>query len=177
MLHTQLAALALAVVAVTASGCGSSKSTTTTTAAQTAASTTATSSTTPTTIATGTPLSRAQWITQGDAICESTEDKVNALAARTSAEVIDALPQAAIYYASEAESLGKITPPKSMTHDWEQIVNDIHLFGEYTNIVSQNIKQHHVAFSNELRAKIAKLQANMIGTAKRDGFKWCSIGE
>jgi hypothetical protein len=177
MLHTQLAALALAVAAVTASGCGSSKTTTTTTAAQTTASTTTASSTTPTPVASGAPLSRAQWIAQGDAICERTQDKINTLAARNSAEVIDALPQAAIYYTTEVEDLSKLTPPKSMAHDWEVIINNIHLFGEYTTIVSQNIKGHRVALPNALRAKVAKIQTNIITTAKRDGFKECAIGE
>jgi hypothetical protein len=38
-----------------------------------------------------------------------------------------ALPQAGILYAVEAENLSKLVPPKSMAHDWEQIINDIHV--------------------------------------------------
>jgi hypothetical protein len=178
MLHTQLAALALAAMATAASGCGSSKTGSATTAAATTTSAiTSATATQPTKIATGAPLPRAQWIAKGDAICQGVQTKLETVHGRTSAQFSRALPQAGIYYAAEAESLSKLVPPKSMAHDWEQIVNDVHVFGEYTNVVVQNIKEHRVAFPNSLRAKVARIQANMIATAKRDGFKWCSIGE
>jgi hypothetical protein len=173
MLHTQLAALALAAMATVASGCGSSKTGSATTAASTSPTTTAP----PATVATGKPLSRARWIAAGDAICESTQTKVNALHGRTSAELLRDIPQAAVYYAAEAESMSKLVPPKSMAHDWETIVDDVHVYGEYTNTAIQNAKEHHGLLTAAFREKIAKLQASMIATAKRDGFKWCSIGE
>jgi hypothetical protein len=178
MLHTQLAALALAVAAVTASGCGSSKTGSTTTAAETTASTASTASvnTTPATIATGAPLSRARWIAEGDAICATTNDKFATLGARNNTQFLRALPQAAIYYTSESEDLSKLVAPKSMTHDWEQIVDDIHLTGEYANAVAQDIKANQQQSGVQLLRKAEELRKDTLHIAKRDGFKWCSLG-
>jgi hypothetical protein len=176
MLHTQVAMLALAVAALAASGCGSSKSGSATTAAQARTSTVSTTAAAPT-LATGAPLSRAQWIAAGDAICEGVQAKLNALKSRTTAQLERVLPQAAIYYAAEAESMGKVVPPKAMARDWQQIIDDVHLFGEYTSIAVQNINEHHEKFTPSFSAKVASIQTNMIATAKRDGFKWCSEGE
>jgi hypothetical protein len=166
--------LSLAVAALAASGCGSSKTeSTTTAAAQATASTTAAAPT----ITTGAPLSHAQWIAAGDAICEGVQNKLNALKSRTTAQLERVLPQAAVYYAAEAESMVKIVPPKAMAHDWQQIIDDVHLYGEYTSVAVQNIKEHHETLTPSFRAKVASIQTSMITTAKRDGFKWCSEGE
>lgn len=176
MLHTQVVMLVLVVAALTASGCGSSKTESTTTAAKTTASTVSTTTPTPT-IVTGAPLSHAQWIAAGDAICENVQNKLNALKSRTTAQLERVLPQAAVYYAAEAESMSKLVPPKAMAHDWQQIIYDAHLYGEYTSVAVQNIKEHHATLSPSFRAKVASIQTNMITTAKHDGFKWCSEGE
>lgn len=175
MLHTQVAMLALTVAALATSGCGSSK--TESTATTTTAASTNPATTTAPTVATGTPLSRTRWIAAGDAICENVQNKLEALKSRTTAQLKRVLPQAAIYYAAEAESLSKLVPPKTMAHDWEQIINDVHLYGEYTSTAVQNINAHHETLTPSFRAKVASIQTNMITTAKRDGFKWCSIGE
>lgn len=177
MLHNQVVMLALAVAALVASGCGSSKGGSTTTAAQATASTAASTTAAAPTVATGAPLSRTQWIAAGDAICEGVQNKLNALKSRTTAQLERVLPQAAIVYASEAENMGKIVPPKTMARDWQQIIDDVHLYGEYTSVAVQNIKEHHQTFTPSFRAKVASIQTNMINTAKRDGFKWCSEGE
>jgi hypothetical protein len=168
MLHTQLVALALVALATAASGCGSSKTGSTTTAASTSPAPTTTVA-----VATGAPLSRARFIAAGDAICENVQLKLNAL----HGQLLSSIPQAAVYYAAEAESMGKIVPPKSLANDWQQIIDDVHVYGEYASNAIQNAKEHHGTLSTAFRAKVAGIQANMIATAKRDGFKWCSVGE
>ena len=181
MLHTQLAALALAAAAVIATGCGSSKTESTTTAASTTTpSTTATTAattappvnTTPIKIATGTPLSHAQWISAGDAICASTAAKIAALGARTEATLILELPQAGTYYTAESEELGKLVPPKSMTHDWQLVVNNIHQLDGYAVQTAQYVKTTHKIGGPAL-AKAVQLETQTATITKRDGFKQC----
>lgn len=176
MLHTQLAALALAVLAASASGCGSSKtgSATTTTAAQATPTTPIT--TTPTKVAAGAPLARAQWIAAGDAICASTNDKFATLGAHNPGQFVGALPQAAIYYTSESEDLSKLVAPKSMARDWEEIVNDIHLTGEYADAVAQDVKEKQQQTASQMLKKAEALRKETLRIARRDGFKWCSLG-
>jgi hypothetical protein len=179
MLHTQLAALALTVTAIAASGCGSSKSGTT---ATTAASTTTAPTTTPApathsvTLATGKPLSRGRWIAAGDAICERTQDKIETLASRKTPEFAAHLPQAALYYLAEAEDLAKIVPPHSKANDWKQLVNDVYTFSQYTSEAIPYINAHG-KLSPTTIAQTAAIQRSMISIGTRDGFKWCSQGE
>jgi hypothetical protein len=178
MLHTQLAALALAAAAVIATGCGSSKTESTTTAASTTTpATTATTpppaNTTPAKVATGAPLTHAQWISEADAICASTAAKLSALSARTQAALALQLPQAAAYYTAESEELGKLVPPKPMAHDWTLIVSDIHLLSGYTDQAAQYIKTTHKIGGPAL-AKATRLEIQELATAKRDGFNQCA---
>lgn len=177
MLHTQLAALALAAAAVIASGCGSSKtesSTTATTAASTTtASTTATVPTTPAKVATGVALTRTQWIADGNAICQSTEAKFRALDAHTETQLASELPLAASYYTAQAEELAKLIPPKSKAHEWEQVVDDIHLVSEYTDQAAEYIKKAHQLHGPAL-AKASQLQKQVVATARRNGLTRCT---
>jgi hypothetical protein len=184
MLHTQLAALALAAAAVFASGCGSSKSESTTTVSATTPSTAATTttaaaavppvSTKAVKISTGTPLTHARWVAEGDAICASTDAKLASLGAHTESELASELPQAAVYYTVESEELAKLVPPKSMAHDWAQIVDNLHLFSVYTDQAAQYIKTAHKVESPAL-AKAVQTQKKVLITARHDGFKRCSL--
>jgi hypothetical protein len=179
MSRKQLTAITLALTAIAAAGCGSSKGGSTTTAASTTAATT--SATTPiatpaVTVATGKPLSRAQWVAAGDAICHRLQNQLASVTSDTTTQFERALPQAVVFYAATAEDLSKLIPPKAAAHDWQAYVNDIHLFGEYTNLESRELKKGQKVMAPAVRAKVAQLQTDMISRAKRYGFKWCSIG-
>jgi hypothetical protein len=185
MIQTKSAAFALAfaAAALVASGCGSSKSgstsagTASTPASATTPSTTPTVDTAPAKLASGAPLARAQWIAAGDAICQSTHAKLATLIAHTAAETKRDLGQVAIYYVAEAESLGKLVPPKPLMHDWERIVDDIHLYGEYAGSAVQDAAANHGTIPASKLASSSKLQAEVIAIATRDGFKQCSRTE
>jgi hypothetical protein len=175
VLHAQLAALALAATAIFASGCGSSKSSSTSSAASsTGAVTTPAIDTTPAKIATGKPLTSAQLIAQGDAICDSALTKLSAIAAKTKLELIRVLPQGALYLSSEAEGLGKLVPPASLSGDWAQIVNDIHTASEYLSRASQYYKEKQEKAAGESFLKANELNTQAKRIAKRHGFKVCS---
>jgi hypothetical protein len=169
MLFIQLATLTAATAAVVTSGCGSSK---TGSAASIAHATTPTTATVP--LAIGKPLTRAQLIAQGDAICASTNAKIKAISAKTNAEIINALPQAAIYYNAEAESLSKLVPPASISRDWSQIVNDIELTSRYTSGTARYAKENQKKTAARLYKEGLKLRERWLAIAKRDGLKVCS---
>lgn len=177
MLHARFAAFAVAAsTALAASGCGSSKPASTSSVASPTTTTTVPPSvaTTPVTLATGKPLTRAQLISRGDAICASAITKLTATTVRSTPEFARVLPQAAIYLGTEAEGLSRLVPPASMTRDWTRIVNDIHFASEYTTKSAQYLKEKLEKSAGQLYAKANLLNAQSKAIAKRDGFKRCS---
>lgn len=177
MLHAWFAAFSLAATtALAASGCGSSKPSPTSSAASATTATTTPSSvpTTPVTLATGRPLTRAQLIARGDAICASAITKLTATTVRSTPEFARALPQAAIYLGAEAEGLSRLVPPASMTHDWTLIVNDIHFASQYVSRSAQYFKEKLERSAGQLYAKANLLNTQSKAIARRNGFKGCS---
>jgi hypothetical protein len=175
MLHIQLAALALASTALAVSGCGSSKTGSTTTAASTTTPTATAITTSTVSVATGKPLTRAQLIAKGDAICAITNTKRLGATASSKAELVRTLPQLALYNGEESESLSKLVPPASMAHDWTLIVNDLHLYGEYANSAAQYAKENQEKTAGHQYEKAIKLIEQVMSTGRRDGFKYCSL--
>ena len=140
MLHMQLAALALAAITVTASGCGgSSKSGSTTTAAATtiAQSPTTEQATTPAIsngeikVQSGKPLARATWTVKANEICRRTNVQLSSITLHTEKDFGRLLPQAAGYKRVEAIELSKLVPPKALASDWNQILTDMVKIGEF----------------------------------------------
>ncbi len=175
MLHLQFAMLALATTMFAASGCGSSKQApTSSTGSKTIATATSSVGTTTAPLATGKPLTRAQLIAQGDAICATATRKLTAVAARSEPELVRLLPQAAINLETEAKGLSRLVPPASMTHDWTQIINKIHFASEYVTRVTQYIKEKQEKTAGQLYEKAGYLYKQSKAIAKRDGFKRCS---
>lgn len=180
MLHIQLAALALVAVALVASGCGGSSktagSTTTTTAASTAAATTtaATQPTTTVTLATGKPLTHAQWIAKGEAICTRTNSSMSATTAQTPKEFGRTFPQIAIYEHIESQELSKLVPPASKTHDWAQIVNNLQIISEESNVIATDFQAQNYKAGVPILKAAERLHEELNETAKHDGFNECS---
>jgi hypothetical protein len=175
MIHARLAATSIAAATLAAAGCGGSSDTKSTTAGTTTAATATTQPTTSTVaVATGKPLTRAAWIAKGDAICTSTNHKLATISIVSIQELARLDPQIAIYVTNEAEELGKLVPPSSATHEWSQILADLHLFSEYTQKVAQEIqaKRYPAAGTNLKAASKVHLQLQAI--ARRFGFKYCS---
>jgi hypothetical protein len=168
MSRLQIAVLMTAATALTATGCASSKTGST---GSTAHVHTMTIATVP--IATGRPLARAQLIAQGDTICTGTDAKIRAISAKSTAAVINSLPQTATDYDAEVKSLSKLVPPPSMSHRWSQVVNDIQLAGEYANAAAEYAKEKYWRPAVLLYKEGLKLKARWLRIAKRAGFKVC----
>lgn len=158
MLHTQLAAFALAVAVLIASGCGSSKSR-------------------PmggVKLAAGKPLTREQLIVRGDAICAHTLAQVKSNLAESRPEIAESLPRAAIYLSAEAENLSKLVPPASMSKDWSQIVDSISFAAEDVTRAAQYIKKNQDDAAGRLYTRASELNTQSKEVARKDGFKRCS---
>jgi hypothetical protein len=182
MLHIQLAALALVGVALVASGCGGSsktaESTTTAATASTAAATSTTAvATQPTTtvqLATGRPLTRAQWIAKAEAICTRTNSNISATTAQTPKEFGRAFPQIAIYEHIESQELSKLVPPASKTRDWAQIVNNLQIVSEESNVIATDFQAQNYKAGVPVLKAAEDLHQELNETAKHDGFNECS---
>lgn len=177
MLRTPFAALALAAAVSAMSGCGGSSKTVSSTAPTTrsgAASTPALPPATPVTVATGTPLTRAQLLASADAICARRNARVESVAIQSSADFIRMMPQIAIYNTTQANELSKLVPPASMRSVWTVILTDFHRYGEYMNRLAAYAPQRNPAVLGATLKSSERLRARLDALAKREGFKQCS---
>ncbi len=165
MLHARVATLA-AAIALAVAGCGSAK-----TQSQSTATATTTAAVT---IATGTPLTRAQLLAKADVICERANTKLKTMSARTIPAYVRLLPQMALYYNSEAESLSALVPPASMEPAWKQIVNDVHLYGEYEISTARYAKEKQEKLATHEYKNSVATATQWIATAKTAGFTACA---
>lgn len=187
MLHAQLATLAFAALTLAASGCGgSTKSHSSSSSASTVPTANATTSTTSTPtatadsttvalkVATGKPLTRAQWITRGDAICARTRTQLSATTAKTLNEFARKLPEAAAYYQAELASLGRLVPPASKINDWQQFLSGTQQIVENISKLAEAAQTRQVALHEPEVDTVNKIQETITRVVKRDGFRVCS---
>jgi len=181
MLHTQLAALALAATTLAASGCGgSSKTTSTTTAANTSApATTAAAPTTSTASVenkstSGKPLTQAELIAKADAICARVNAKRSTIAISTAQQYATLVPQLASYEQAAVAELAALVPPASMANDWNLIVAGSRQLADNTTKLGEDAKAEDFSSLHTLVASNEKTQAQLTATAKRAGFKDCA---
>ena len=179
VLHIHLAALALVAVTFAAAGCGGSSKTTTATAT-TASSTTTPDTTTSTSVAvvklaSGRPLTRAQWLARGDAICARLNSQLGANTVKSTKEFARALPVAAAYERAELARLVKLVPPPSMATDWQQFLTSTQQWAENSTKLGESAQGGHFTLTAPLVITTRNLHEHLAGIAKRDGFKECSL--
>jgi hypothetical protein len=175
MLHTQLAALALAAITLVASGCGgSSKTESTTTAA--AVSTAATSTATTSTPATAEPgkLTRAELIAKTDAICARINAKRSSTKFTKEQDYARLVPPLAAYEQAAAAELSKLTPPASMANEWQQIASRVQTVANDTATVGHDIVTKQDNAGGALLTKLTNILLQMNAIAKREGFTSCA---
>lgn len=184
MLLTQIAAFALAVTMLAVAGCGGSSKTTSSSKpakapTSTAAATVSTTITPATivTVASGKPLTRAQWIAKGDAICSHMNKQIDASPAVESiTDYARVLPQVAVYNKAAAAELSKLVPPASKRSDWNRVVKDIQLVGEYAVRTGEYAQANNLTAFRSLLNKGQTFYTQAAAITKRDGFKKCSNG-
>lgn len=178
MLPTRLAAMALTTSALlAASGCGGSSKDTSTTASSTTKATAVTATAPPTTpapkVATGTPLTRAQFIAKANSICTHTNAKRSAIVVVHASEYARELPQAVIYDATETNELSKLVPPDALRHDWSQFLSDFHLYTEYTNTIAKYAQANNLSVGKSLLPAAERIHHRFASIAARDGLTGC----
>lgn len=182
MLHAQLAALALAAGVLAASGCGSSaKDGSTSTSAGTSPSTTAAqqSSTTPAsvptvTVATGKPLTHAQWRAQGDAICARLATELAGSTSKTQAELANALTQSAVYVRASVIQLAKLVPPPSKETDWQEYLTGLQQVAANSVALAQITKAGGFNSNLPIVTTSQVIHRRIEALARHDGFRSCS---
>ena len=185
MLFAHIAALALATTAFVASGCGSSSSTTTTTT--TAASTPATTASTTTppvatvpapptiALASGTPLTRAQLITKGEAICTRLNAQLGASTAKSLAELARALPVAAAEEKAEFVQLVKLVPPATMASAWREFLAETKQWSEDSEKLAISTQTQQLSLTAPLVQSTRAIHEHLAHVAERAGFKECAL--
>lgn len=186
MLGMSFVALMVGAAALVASGCGGSSKTS-------PASRTASRSVPPTKVsatmqtepqiptsgiplASGRPLSKAEWIKRGEAICTRSNTRAAAITATQPREYATALPQIALYVRLEARELSKLVPPTPKAHDWARYVDGLWLASQYAVEAANKLK----AKATFQTARSALIRANSLHEeidkiAKRDGFTECAV--
>lgn len=173
MLHSQLAALALAATTLAASGCGGSSKTgpTGASAGATAASTT----TTTTKTTSGKPISHADaiLIAKAGAICKRITAQSASLNFRTRQAIARSLPEFSSYQRAALAELRKLVPSASLAHEWQQFEAAAHTLASDMTRVSEYAKAYHFASVRPLAGRIAKDKVNMTTLAKRNAITGC----
>jgi hypothetical protein len=159
------------------SACGGSSKTTSTTTAATVASQTTTAATTPTTpvkSASGKPLTRAQLIAAGEAICKSANTKRQAVSVITKKDLGRVVPEIAIYDTTEANELSQLVPPASMAGIWSQILRDFQAYGQEVSMMGQYAQANNTVAFRRLYEKSELLHEKLHEVAARAGFNHCA---
>jgi hypothetical protein len=184
MPREQLAALVLATTALAAAGCGSSsKSGSATTAASTAAPSTTVATTTTSNrlppavtvpVASGKPLTRAQWLAKGDAICAHLFKELKPLSIKGTEELPRVLPQAAAYERAAVAELAKLVPPASKARHWQTILRTTLRSAEAEAKLAEYGKLGAAITKSPVATAMIALQKHLGEMAKHEGFKVCS---
>jgi hypothetical protein len=186
MLPAQFGALALATIALAASGCGgSSKSqsianSTTTTGAQstTTAQITTAQATTATAqkikIRSGKPLTHAVWVARGDAICARTVAKLSSTSAKTQQDFLRGLSQAIGYERTEAKELSNLVPPVGKANDWAQYITGLEQFSAYSARAREYARANKFKEAGPILAAASAIKRQLVAIGKRNGFTACA---
>jgi hypothetical protein len=175
MLCNQLWAVAIAALGLAVTGCGESSKTGSSSTASTGSTPASAASQTSTGApASATPLTQAELIAKGDAICAAANKKVDTVTVEAKGQILKAFPRAAVYERAEASELTKLTPPESMAHDWEQIVGGFNRYVVYANAAVHDSETKNVKALTALFVPAEKVHEQINAIAKRDGFKYCS---
>lgn len=183
MPRTPFAALALTAVILTAAGCGGSSKTTSTetSAAATAPTTSTTGATTQATAtvaakpASGKPLTRAEWISKGDAICAHLNTQLDATPIKTVAEFARVLPQAVLYERAALAQLSTLVPPPSEASNWRHILTNVAEWANDSAKVGVEAQSSNFSLTSPAMRATRVYHEGFAHLSKRSGFKQCSV--
>ncbi len=141
-----LAAVALAVAMLAASGCGSSSAK---------------------------PLTRAELTTKANAICETVTAKLANHTIKTQQDIARVAGELASFEEAALNNLGKLVPPAALADDWKQFVAGAQTLAENTSKIGEYARANNLKASKSLIVSSQATQKQMTAIAKRDGLKSC----
>jgi predicted AAA+ superfamily ATPase len=125
-------------------------------------------------VASGKPLTRAQWVIRGDAICARTNAQLTATTAKTLSEFSHKLPEAVAYYQTELAALSKLVPPTSKANDWQEFLTGTLQISQNTAKLAEIAQARQITLHEPELFAVNKIREVITRVAKRDGFKDCS---
>jgi hypothetical protein len=172
MRRTGFAALTLATSVLVATGCGGSAKT----ASQSASSTptSAASATSPPATPVGAPLTRAQLIAKGDAICYRLNARRQSTRIEHAKDYEHLIPSLAAYESQGANEMSQLVPPASMAHAWRSIVIGSHTIAEVTGRFHRYSEASNLKLSHQYDVLLGHAIDQVVHNAKHAGFKECS---
>jgi hypothetical protein len=120
------------------------------------------------------PLTRAQLLAKGDAICRRLNKRFSSITVKNQQQLIRVLPRLAAYEQQALTELSKLIPPASMENDWKMIVSGAQSVADTTAKLGEAAKAKDVKTTHALLSEIGKMEQRTIAIAKRNGFKACS---
>jgi hypothetical protein len=145
--HVRIAALALTVSALAASGCGGSTK----------------------------PLTRAELVEKANAICRRVNVKLASSTSqvKTQADLARIAPQLASFEQGALSELSKLSPPSELASDWKAILTDAQTLADNTAKIGEYAKTNQKKALQELSLASEKVEKNLVTTTKRNGMKDC----
>lgn len=170
-------AIAFATIALAMSSCGSSSKTTTASRSTDSSAIASTPQPEPAPavpVATGRPLARAQWVTEGDSVCAGLLRQLSAESAGTRPQLVLALTQTSAYERAALTRLAVLVPPRSKKKDWEQYLTGLQHIA--TSTQAQVAEARAGTFQIDSPAVLAaqSLKERIDALVKSDGFAKCS---
>jgi hypothetical protein len=141
-----LAALALAGIALAASGCGGSSAK---------------------------PLTRAELTAKADAICRTVTARLAKNTIKTQQDIARVAGELASFEENALNSLGKLVPPPALAEDWKRFVAGAQTLAENTAKIGEYARANDLKASKNLIVSSQATQKQMTAIAKRDGLKDC----
>ncbi len=172
MRRTPLAVLALAASVLAASGCGGS-----TKASSQAASTTVAGSpagATATQTAPSGPLTRAQLIEKGEAICYRLNVKRSSTRISQPGDYERFVPVLAATELAAATEMGNLTPPPALAGEWREMIAGAHAIGEVTGHFPHYSEASNNKLAHRYDVILSHAVEQLTGAARRAGFKECA---
>jgi hypothetical protein len=142
---TRLALVALAAIALAASGCGSSSK----------------------------PLTRAELTAKANAICEGVTAKLKSKTIKSQQDIARVAPELASFEQRALIDLSKLVPPAELANDWKRFIAGAQTLAENTARLGEYAKANNLKAARSLIASSETVQQRMVSTAKRDGLKAC----
>jgi hypothetical protein len=155
MSSNNVAALTLTVSALLICGCGTSSSTTGVKAPSR-------------------PLTKSQLIAKADPICARFFVKFHAHGTKTAKEFVGNLRLLLSFERTESEELRKLTPPASMSSDWNKILTGQRTLTDDSARLLTYVRQGKLQAARPLLSAAQSARSQETALARRNGFKDCS---